>query len=220
MFDKHKIKSIFFDLDGTLLKSGPDLMTAVNHVLMLNNMKPIEDDKVIGSLVGGGAAMMIDRAFMHYNVKINKSLMPELVDQFISFYAKNCSMKSTLYNQVEKTLKTLKENKIKLCVCTNKRQYLAEKVLKDFKISSIFDHILGSQPKLKLKPNLEMLEFLSKQVDEEYKNIAMVGDSNNDIEPANKLGMKSIFVNYGYGKIEKFKPSVEINSFERILDFV
>ena len=220
MFDKHKIKSIFFDLDGTLLKSGPDLMTAVNHVLMLNNMKPIEDDKVIGSLVGGGAAMMIDRAFMHYNVKINKSLMPELVDQFISFYAKNCSIKSTLYNQVERTLKTLKENKIKLCVCTNKRQYLAEKVLKDFKISSIFDHILGSQPKLKLKPNLEMLEFLSKQVDEEYKNIAMVGDSNNDIEPANKLGMKSIFVNYGYGKIEKFKPSVEINSFERILDFV
>ena len=77
MFDKHKIKSIFFDLDGTLLKSGPDLMTAVNHVLMLNNMKPIEDDKVIGSLVGGGAAMMIDRAFMHYNEKINKSLMPE-----------------------------------------------------------------------------------------------------------------------------------------------
>ena len=220
MFDKHKIKSIFFDLDGTLLKSGPDLMTAVNHVLMLNNMKPIEDDKVIGSLVGGGAAMMIDKAFMHYNEKINKSLMPELVDQFISFYAKNCSIKSTLYNQVEKTLKTLKENKIKLCVCTNKRQYLAEKVLKDFKISSIFDHILGSQPKLKLKPNLEMLEFLSKQVDEEYKNIAMVGDSNNDIEPANKLGMKSIFVNYGYGKIEKFKPSVEINSFERILDFV
>ena len=220
MFDKHKIKSIFFDLDGTLLKSGPDLMTAVNHVLMLNNMKPIEDDKVIGSLVGGGAAMMIDRAFMHYNEKINKSLMPELVDQFISFYAKNCSIKSTLYNQVERTLKTLKENKIKLCVCTNKRQYLAEKVLKDFKISSIFDHILGSQPKLKLKPNLEMLEFLSKQVDEEYKNIAMVGDSNNDIEPANKLGMKSIFVNYGYGKIEKFKPSVEINSFERILDFV
>lgn len=220
MFDKHKIKSIFFDLDGTLLKSGPDLMTAVNHVLMLNNMKPIEDDKVIGSLVGGGAAMMIDKAFMHYNEKINKSLMPELVDQFISFYAKNCSIKSTLYNQVERTLKTLKENKIKLCVCTNKRQYLAEKVLKDFKISSIFDHILGSQPKLKLKPNLEMLEFLSKQVDEEYKNIAMVGDSNNDIEPANKLGMKSIFVNYGYGKIEKFKPSVEINSFERILDFV
>ena len=28
-----KIKSFFFDLDGTLLRSGPDLMTSVNHVL-------------------------------------------------------------------------------------------------------------------------------------------------------------------------------------------
>ena len=73
MFDNKKIKSFFFDLDGTLLKSGPDLMTSVNHVLELHKMEPINDEKVIGNLVGGGAALMLEKAFLHYNKKITIS---------------------------------------------------------------------------------------------------------------------------------------------------
>ena len=220
MFDNKKIKSFFFDLDGTLLKSGPDLMTSVNHVLELHKMEPINDEKVIGNLVGGGAALMLEKAFLHYNKKINKKEMPDLVDEFILFYEKNCSVKSSLYKNVPQTLRYLVKKKIKLCICTNKRQYLAEKALEDFDISKNFYYILGSQKKFKLKPDTEMLQFLSQKVNLPYENIAMVGDSNNDIEPAHKLGMLSIFVNYGYGKIEKFKPSVEIDNFKKILEFI
>lgn len=215
-----KIKSFFFDLDGTLLRSGPDLMTSVNHVLKQQNMKPILDDIIIGNLVGGGAAKMLEKAFKFYNKNIDELEMPKLVEDFISFYEKNCSVKSSLYNNVEQTLKKLVKHEMKLCICTNKRQFLAEKVLDEFNISQNFFYILGSQSKLELKPNVQMLKFLKEKVDLPFENIAMVGDSNNDIEPANKLGMQSIFVNYGYGKIEDFKPSIEINSFEKILDYV
>ena len=79
-----KIKSFFFDLDGTLLRSGPDLMTSVNHVLKQQNMKPILDDKIIGNLVGGGAAKMLEKAFKFYNKNIDELEMPKLVEDFIS----------------------------------------------------------------------------------------------------------------------------------------
>ena len=69
-----KIKSFFFDLDGTLLRSGPDLMTSVNHVLKQQNMKPILDDKIIGNLVGVGSAKILEKAFKFYNKNVKRIL--------------------------------------------------------------------------------------------------------------------------------------------------
>ena len=36
-----KFKSIIFDLDGTLIDSGPDLLEALNFVLEKNNLDPV-----------------------------------------------------------------------------------------------------------------------------------------------------------------------------------
>ena len=46
-------KCVVFDLDGTLIDSGPDLVDSLNFVLKKNNLNEI-DKKVIGNLVGGG----------------------------------------------------------------------------------------------------------------------------------------------------------------------
>ena len=35
------------------------------------------------------------------------------------------------------------------------------------------------------------------------KTAMMIGDSHNDIIPANKLKMLSVFVTYGYGKLDE-----------------
>ena len=45
-------KCVVFDLDGTLIDSGPDLVDSLNFVLKKNNLCEI-DKKVIGNLVGG-----------------------------------------------------------------------------------------------------------------------------------------------------------------------
>ena len=45
-----KLKCVIFDLDGTLIDSGPDLLSTLNYVLAENNLKEI-DRSVIGNLV-------------------------------------------------------------------------------------------------------------------------------------------------------------------------
>ena len=55
-------KCVVFDLDGTLIDSGPDLVDSLNFVLKKNNLNGI-DKKVIGNLVGGGAEAMIRRGY-------------------------------------------------------------------------------------------------------------------------------------------------------------
>ena len=57
-----KIKCLIIDLDGTILHSGPDLFNSLNFFVKKQNLLSIPE-KVIGSLVGGGAKVMIEKAF-------------------------------------------------------------------------------------------------------------------------------------------------------------
>ena len=210
-----KIKCILIDLDGTIINSGPDLIDSLNFVLRNQNIKPVEKS-IIGSLVGGGAKAMIIRAYQ--NLKLKPPLnIDSLIEDFLEFYFDNCSKRSFLYPNVLNTLKELK-SKFKIALCTNKKQFITEKILMDFKIKDFFDCVLGSNSKIKLKPDTEMLEYCLNECHVAPEQAIMIGDSSNDIIPAKTLGMKSIYVTYGYGKIEKsIKPDYVIDCFNEIL---
>ena len=66
------IKLIIIDLDGTIINSGPDLIDSLNFVLKKQELKNI-DMKVVGNLVGGGAQLMIERAFKHLGHQISNA---------------------------------------------------------------------------------------------------------------------------------------------------
>ena len=210
-----KIKCILIDLDGTIINSGPDLIDSLNFVLRNQNIKSVERE-IIGSLVGGGAKAMIMRAYQYLELKPPPNI-DTLVEEFLEFYFENCSNRSLLYPNVFNTLKKLK-SKFKIALCTNKKQFITEKILIDFKIKDFFDCVLGSDSKIKLKPNTEMLEYCLNECNVVPEQAVMIGDSNNDIIPAKTLGMKSIYVTYGYGNIEKsIKPDYVIDDFDEVL---
>ena len=210
-----KIKCILIDLDGTIINSGPDLIDSLNFVLGNQNIKPV-DKKIIGSLVGGGAKAMIMRAYEHLKLKspVNIDI---LVEEFLEFYLNNCSNRSYLYPNVLNTLKKLKPE-FRIALCTNKKQYITEKILMDFGIENYFDCVIGSNSKIKLKPDTEMLEYCLNNCLVKPEQAIMLGDSSNDIIPAKTLGMKSIYVTYGFGKIEEsIKPDYVIDCFNEVL---
>ena len=212
-----QIKLIIIDLDGTIINSGPDLIDSLNFVLKKQKLGKI-NRKVVGNLVGGGAQSMIEKAFKHLGHEIPSNKMDIMINDFLEFYYKNCDNKSKLYPLVAETLQTLK-SKFKLALCTNKKQFLTEKILRSYKIDSYFDFILGSSPDLKLKPHVQMLEECLKNCSEKSENALMVGDSENDIIPAKNLSMKSVFVTYGYGTlIEPMRSSIVINRFDELME--
>jgi FMN phosphatase YigB (HAD superfamily) len=66
-----------------------------------------------------------------------------------------------------------------------------------------------------------MLSFSIEKLGFKPENSIMVGDSDNDIIPAQKLGMKSIFVTYGYGKVNNLiNPNYLIDDFKEIIEIV
>jgi phosphoglycolate phosphatase len=212
-------KCVAFDLDGTLIDSGPDLLDSLNFVLQKNNLNTINSN-IIGNLVGGGAEAMIRRGYAYLNKKLDEKIIPGLIKQFLEYYESNCTKKTKLYPNILDILKSLQEKEIKICICTNKRQYLAKKIIKELQINDFFDVIVGSQKSVQLKPSTEMLEIFLKKLLLKPKDVIFIGDSTNDIIPANILGMTSVYVKYGYGKIkESDKADFQISNAKELENF-
>ena len=213
---KKNITNIIFDLDGTIINSGPDLFDALNHVLEQKELNPIKRN-ILGNLVGGGAEAMIKKGFDFLNYKYSNDEIPELVKTFLRYYFDHCAEKSFLYKDVQESLIKLKILGYKIGLCTNKKQYLTEKILTEYKIDNLFDIILGSSDDFPLKPEPDMLKHCLKTLNSDPSKSLMVGDSMNDIIPAKKLNMSSVFVSYGYGNLDKkTKPTYIINGIKKI----
>ena len=145
-----------------------------------------------------------------------KKKIPFLVNLFIDHYHKNCTRETTLYDGVLDILKFLNE-KTYICLCTNKKQFLAEKILEEFEVNNFFNYILGSDGKTPLKPEIEMPKKCLDKFQLLADQVVFVGDSENDILPAKRLGMFSVHVTYGYGKLqEKFEADLVISKIKEL----
>ena len=208
-------KCVIFDLDGTLINSGPDLLNSLNYVLAQNNLEGINKN-VIGNLVGGGAEAMIKKGYSYLNANLDEKKIPFLVNLFINHYYRNCTKETTLYDGVLDILKFLKKKTL-ICLCTNKKQFLAEKILEELEVTNFFNYILGSDGKTPLKPEIDMPKKCLDKFHVPADQVVFIGDSENDILPANQLGMFSVHVKYGYGKLEeKIKADLAIEKIKEL----
>jgi len=218
-------KVILFDLDGTLINSGPDLALAVNHMLQILNRETFSED-VIDGWVGNGAQMLVQRALSGQR-EIDKNLDAELcsdaLDIFLNFYAKNLCVATVAYSNVPATLTRLKETGYRLAIVTNKPFAFVEPILESLTLSGLFELILGGDSLDKKKPDPLPLLHVSKKMNVSAEQCVMVGDSKNDILAANAAGMQSIGVTYGYNygeDIAVYQPDMIVDDFSELLELL
>ena len=100
--------TVIFDLDGTLVDTAPDLLSAHNHVMKKFGYSSRNLNE-IKNLVGKGAAVMIGKSIWASTKKEFSSIddqktKNEMVKEFINYYGKNIVVKSRLVNGVYKFL--------------------------------------------------------------------------------------------------------------------
>jgi phosphoglycolate phosphatase len=218
-------KVIIFDLDGTLIDSAPDLAEAINYMLTTLN-RPNFDTDTIHQWVGNGAQILVKRALSGestIDLSIDNSLFEKALKIFLDFYAKNVCVKTVTYPHVFETLKTLKNRGYRLTIVTNKPFNFVSPILEELKLADFFEYILGGDSLSKKKPDPMPLLHICDKFDVSINQMLMIGDSKNDILSANGCGMQSVGVTYGYNYNESIKiynPTVVINDFKEILDFL
>ena len=212
--------TIIFDLDGTLVDTAPDLLSAHNHVMKKfgYNSKNLDEIK---NLAGKGAAVMIGRSiwesakkeFSSIKDKKNKD---EMVKEFINFYGKNIVVKSKLVKGVYEFLKWAKSKNISMAVCTNKQENLAVSLLKEIKIYDFFEYVSGRNTFDYYKPDPKHLTSTIEIMNGDIKKSLMIGDSENDADAAKAAGIPMILLEDGYTE----KKIEQIHYDHLIKDFV
>tara|TARA_Y100000590_G_scaffold319869_1_gene362007 strand:+ start:27 stop:716 length:690 start_codon:yes stop_codon:yes gene_type:complete len=194
--------TIIFDLDGTLVDTAPDLLSAHNHVMKKFGYSSRNLDE-IKNLAGKGAAVMIGRSIWESAKKEFSSIddqktKNEMIDEFISYYGKNIVVKSKLINGVYEFLKWAKSKKISMGVCTNKQEHLAVDLLKKIKIYDFFEYVAGRNTFEYCKPDPRHITNMIEIMNGNIKKSLMIGDSENDAEAAKSAGISMILLENGY----------------------
>ncbi|MFL2875956.1 MAG: HAD-IA family hydrolase [Candidatus Pelagibacter sp.] len=208
-----KIFTILFDLDGTLVDTAPDLIEAHNHVMKKfgHNLKQLSDIK---SLAGRGAWVMMQRSFK--NEITDEKTKKKMVDEFISYYAKNINIASKPIKGIFKFLEWAKSNNISMGVCTNKREILAIDLLKKIDMYKYFEYVAGADTFEFNKPDPRHLTNVVEIVGGDLNKTIMVGDSEVDANSAHNANIPFVLVKDGYTE----KSEKEIKHDELISDFI
>ena len=212
--------TILFDLDGTLVDTAPDLLTAHNHVMEKFGYKTKNLDQ-IKDLVGKGAAVMLGRSVWGSARKElskidDKKIKDKMVKEFIDFYGKNIVVKSKLINGVYSFLRWANSNDISMGVVTNKQEHLAIDLLKKIKIYDFFEYVAGRNTFEYCKPDPRHLTNTIEVMNGTINKSLMIGDSENDADAAKSAGIPMILLEDGYTE----KKIEQIHNDHIIKDFV
>lgn len=227
-------KTILFDLDGTLTASGIGITKCVQHALA--KMGHTENDlKKLEIFIGPPLITQ----FMEY-LNISKEEAEQAVAYYRERYTTVGIFENELYPNVEKLLKTLKDNNYTLAVSSSKPEKFVKQILEHFEIEQYFDEVVGATMSEKRTDKAEVIEETLKRLGRincsnsdanntatektiNTENIIMVGDKKHDILGARQFGIPCIAVSYGYGTIEELtneNPHKIVNTVDELLAYL
>ena len=197
------MKTVVFDLDGTILDTLQDLKNAVNHGLNFYNL-PEKDLEFVRKAIGNGTTVLIQRCTPS---SLNDNERLAVFNEFKAYYLAHYADYTKPYPGIKELLEKL-HNEVRLAVVSNKDNDLTNKIIKK-EFGNLFDIIQGSYLDYPKKPDPYLINKIIKENNINKEECLYVGDTNVDKESATNADLPYLLVNYGYRtkeELEKMCP--------------
>lgn len=199
------IKSVIFDLDGTLLDTIQDIADANNEMLRSYGYPEHNIEKYIGWIGTGARDLVI--ASLPPQANLNEERLWDYLHDYSKLYEKRIAVKTTIFSGVSKVLTYLAKNNIPVSINTNKPHELTKIVCEKYFEPSTFKYIYGQNGFFPKKPNPQAAIAIANSLGVSPKDTLFIGDSVVDIKTAKKAGMPSLGVRWGYGNQDLMEQS-------------
>jgi phosphoglycolate phosphatase len=205
---------VVFDLDGTLVDTAPDLISALNHVLEREGLPPVPP-KSARTMIGAGARKLIERGLEIDGRTMSVADIDRLTRDFIAYYAEHIADASRPFDGLEAALDDLQAQGYRFAVCTNKLEWLSKRLLDALGLSPRFAAICGADTFGVAKPDPAILQQTVARAGAQLSGAIMVGDAGPDVGVARRAGIPVIGVEFGYTDvpIAELKPDRLIGHF-------
>jgi phosphoglycolate phosphatase len=187
------LRTLVFDLDGTLVDSVPDLAAALNHLMAARGLAAFSLPEVTG-FVGDGVAALVQRGFTARGVAQDAAAL----QAFNTDYNAHAADRTVAFPGVPETLARLAAEGWRMAVCTNKPETPARSLLAALGLEHFFAAVGGGDSFPVRKPDPAHLLATLAAAGGDPQRAVMVGDHHNDILAATGAGLPSILAAWGY----------------------
>ena len=187
------IKAVFFDLDGTLVDTAPDMVGVLQELQMSYGVEPVPYE--LGrSHVSNGAVGLVSLAFPDETVSPESSLLCEFIDRYT---AQVCT-KSVLFDGIAALLDRLDDASRAWGVVTNKPAHLTEAILEKLALAERSVCTISGDTLATRKPDPAQLLHACQLAGVTTDECIYVGDAERDIEAGRRAGIATVAAGYGY----------------------
>ena len=186
--------AVFFDLDGTLIDTAPDMGAALNRVLQQHGRDKVPAASYRAQ-VSHGSIALLKLGFPDLNPATE---MAELRAEFLASYEANIAESSTLFDGVETLLQKIEAAEVPWGIVTNKPEGLTIKLLDALDITRRCCSIVASDTTTHAKPHPAPMRLACKRAGVEAAACVYVGDAKRDIEAGHAVAMKTYVAGWGY----------------------
>ncbi|WP_377865863.1 HAD family hydrolase [Bacillus sp. R86525] len=187
-------KTFLFDLDGTLTDPKEGIINSVLYALEKIGIEEVnisELDSFIGPPI---QQSFVDR----YNM--NEIEVERAVFYFREYLKQSGLLENKVYDGITTLLQELKDTDNRLFVATSKPTVFAKQVIEHFQLTTFFEEIVGSNlDGTRIKKEEIIAHILQTNEELKKEEMVMIGDRKHDVIGANRNGIASIGVLYGYG---------------------
>jgi phosphoglycolate phosphatase len=210
-------RTVVFDLDGTLVDTAPDLISALNVVLAREGLLPMPLQSA-RNMIGAGAKKLIERGLEAEGVSVSAAELERMMEAFIAYYAEHIAEASRPFEGLERALDDLHASGYRLAVCTNKLEWLSKRLLDRLSLARRFAAICGADTFGVAKPDPAILRQTVARAGGELSSAIMVGDAGPDVGVARRAGVPVIGVSFGYTEvpIADLKPDRVIHHMDEL----
>jgi phosphoglycolate phosphatase len=184
------MKTLIFDMDGTIIDSGQIIADTINHVRFNIGLDELEKDELLHNVNNPD----IHPPMYFYEVESYSKLH---IDLFENFYHANFMDKIQLYDGVVDLLEQFCGD-FRFAIATNAHTSVANKMLEHLKISHFFEKIIGADDVENAKPHPDMILKILNDLKIGKHEAILIGDSHKDILAAKNAQIDSILVNWGF----------------------
>ena len=188
------VRSVLFDLDGTLVDTAADLGFALNQQRLARGLSELSVADIRSHASSGARGLL----FKGFGLQPNDASYLQMRDEFLDLYEQNLCRTSALFPGMEHLLDEIESRGLVWGIVTNKAERFTLPLLKGLNLYNRAACVVCGDTTPYAKPHPAPLLEAMQQIGAGATECVYVGDDERDVQAGHAAGMRVVVVLYGY----------------------